>query len=101
MPMAKVVEHEQDRAMSKVGFERLEHGPTSLFGATERPQHRVRQQLRVAEWRQIGEPCPIDVAVATLGAQAQSQARFADPARTGERDQAGLAEQLLQLDELP
>ena len=75
-----VVEHEDE-----VPFRELAR---KLSSRTERARNRGRQEPCVRQRREVDERCPVRRAAGDLAAHLERQARLADAARAGERDEA-------------
>jgi hypothetical protein len=88
-----VVEHEQEPPRPQVVDQRFVDGPVGLVGQAERGGDGPGDQRRRGDRRQIDEPDPVRVVARQPVGDLDREARLADPARPGQRDQAGHGEE--------
>ena len=86
------VEHQQELTLVERVEQDLARGSLPAFADAERGGHRLRQEVRHGERRQIDEPHAIGEVVHEAGGHPHGQSSLADASGSGERDEAGRGE---------
>ena len=92
--MFKIVEHEQNVFVMKVVAHLLFEGAIYLLAQAKFLRNGARDKRRIMDGRQIHEGCPITKQFRDLMPNLQGKSCLPNSARTGERDQTPLREQL-------
>ena len=89
----EVVEDEQAGPRREVLHEQLEGGADAAVGQPDRTRDRARHESRLGERLERDEPRPVRIPVRGRRGDLERQARLADPAGPGEREQARRVEE--------
>ncbi len=90
-----VVEYEQELPRPQVVLQRLRKAPARLLAEPERRRHRLRDETRVGQRRQLDQPDAVRERFDEFRRNLQRETRLAATARTGQGEEAGPAEQRL------
>ena len=85
----EVVEHQQQPPLPQVVDHGVAQRPLALLPHPQRRRDGRGHEGRVGQRRQVDEPDPVGEGVEQLGRRLQRQARLADAARPGQRQQPG------------
>ena len=88
--MLAVVQHQQQAPAGQPVPHDVRRRPARLVGHAQRARHRRGHQVRVGQRRQLDQPDAVRVVAGHRPRRLQRQARLADAARPGQRQQPGL-----------
>ena len=91
-----VIQHQQEVRRPQPVSKRLKHRHIPLLPNPQRLHHLRRDQPRIGDTGQLGQPHAVRKLLYRLDGRLQGQPGLTGPARPGERDQPCLAQQLFQ-----